>query len=177
MNNNPYLWSKCIDEDDILFIWEHGEKKLRDFVQNLNEIQPAIKFTAKWSQKSVNFLDVTVSLIERHIETDVYVKLIDSRQYLHSSSCHPYHCKKSIPYCQVLHFFFERLVRKEILNARSQPRETLFNKEKMSRNDGRVTCTITYYPVFKKIRIVLEEMLFYLHQMSSIKNFLQIFSE
>ena len=104
MNNNPYLWSRCIDEDDILFIWEHGEKTLRDFVQNLNEIQPAIKFTAKWSQKSVNFLDVTASLIERHIETDVYVKPIDSRQYLHSSSCHPYHCKKSIPYCQVLHF-------------------------------------------------------------------------
>ena len=73
--------------------------------------------------------------------------------------------------------YSERLVRKEILKARSQPRETLFTKEKMSRNDGRVTCTITYYTVFKNIRIVLEELLFYLHQMSSIRKFLQIFSE
>ena len=28
----------------------------------------------------------------------------------------------------------------------------------MSRNDGRVTFNITYYPVFKNIRIVLEEL-------------------
>ena len=52
----------------------------------------------------------------------------------------------------------EKLVRKEILKARSQSRETLLNKEKMSRNDDRVTFNITYYPVFKNIRILLEEL-------------------
>ena len=128
-------------------------------------------------------MDVTVSLIDGQIETDVYVKPTDSHQYLHSSSCHPYHCKKSIPYSQALRFnricsknnFFdihcnnlvkwlsergysEKLVHKEIPKARSQSRETLLNQEKMSRNDDRVTFNITYYPVFKDIRIVLEEL-------------------
>ena len=128
-------------------------------------------------------MDVTVSLIEGQIETDVYVKPLHSHQYLHSSSCHPYLCKKSIPCIQALDFnricsknnFFdiycnnlekwlgekgysEKLVRKEILKARSQLTETLLNKEKMSRNVDRVTFNITYYPVFKNISIVLEEL-------------------
>ena len=77
----------------MLFIWEHGEENLRNFVQTLNEIHPtikftAIKFTAVWPQKSINFPDVTVSLIDGQIETDVHVKPTDNHQYLHSSSCH-----------------------------------------------------------------------------------------
>ena len=38
------------------------------------------------------------------IKTDLYVKPTDTHQYLHSSSCHPYHCKRRIPYSQTLHF-------------------------------------------------------------------------
>ena len=72
------------------------------YIYTLNEIHPTIKFTAEWSQKSINFLDVTVSLIDGQIETDLYVKPTDSHQYLHSSLCHPYHCKKSILYSQAL---------------------------------------------------------------------------
>ena len=175
VGNKPYLWWRYID--DIFFIWEHGEEKLRNFVNNLN------KFTAEWSQKSINFLDVTVSLIDGQIETDLYIKPTDSHQYLHTYSYHPCHCKKSIPYSQALRLhrissknnFFDihcnnlekwlsergyskKLVRKEILKARSQSRETLLDKEKRSRNDDRVTFNITYYPVFKNIRIVLEEL-------------------
>ena len=49
----------------------------------------------------VNFLDATVSLIVGIDTTDLYFKPTDSHQYLHFSSCHPYHCKKGIPYKQV----------------------------------------------------------------------------
>ena len=181
VDNKPYLWWRY--RDDIFFIWEHGEEKLRNFLETLNEFHPTIKFTAEWSQKSINFLDVTVSLINGQIETDLFVKFTDSHQYLHSSSCHPYHCKKSILYNQALRLdqicsknnFFdihcnnlekwlsergysEKLVCKETLKARSQSRETLLDKEKMSRNDSRVTFNITYYSVFKNIRNVLEEL-------------------
>ena len=139
-------------------------EELRNFVESLNEFHPTIKLIAEWSQKSINFLDVTVSLIDGQIETDLYVKPTDSHQYLYSFSCHPCHCKKSIPYSQALRLnlicsknnFFgihcknlekclsekvycEKLVRKEILNARNQSRETLLDKEKMSRNNYRVT--------------------------------------
>ena len=34
--------------------------------------------------------------------TDLFVKLTDAHQFLDSSSSHPYHCKKGIPYFQAL---------------------------------------------------------------------------
>ena len=96
----PYLWWWYID--DIFFIWEHGEEKLKEFIDVLNKKHPTIKFTAEWSKTQINFLDVTVYLENGNIKTDLYVKPTDTRQYLHSSSCHPYHCKKGIPYSQTL---------------------------------------------------------------------------
>ena len=79
----PYLWWRYID--DIFFLWEHGENKLKSFLDKINEVHPTIKFTAEWSKTSINFLDVTVSLVEGVIETDLYVKPTDSHQYLQSS--------------------------------------------------------------------------------------------
>ena len=88
----PYLWWHYID--NMFFIWEHGEEKLKEFIDVLNKKHPTIKFTAEWSKTQINFLDVTVSLENGKIKTDLYVKSTDTHQYLHSSSCHPYHCKK-----------------------------------------------------------------------------------
>ena len=34
-------------EDNIFFIWEHREEKLRNFAETLNEIHPTIKLTAE----------------------------------------------------------------------------------------------------------------------------------
>ena len=95
----PFLWSRYID--DIFFLWEHGENKLKSFIDKINKVHPTIKFTAEWS-KTINFLDVTVSLIERVTKTDLFVKPTDSHQYLQSSLCHPFHCKKGIPYSQAI---------------------------------------------------------------------------
>ena len=36
------------------------------------------------------------------LETDVFIKPTDSHQYLHSSSCHPGACKRSIPFAQAM---------------------------------------------------------------------------
>ena len=55
------------------------------------------KFTAEWSKVSINFLDVTVSLMEEVTETDLYVQPTDRHKYLQSSLCHSFHCKKGIP--------------------------------------------------------------------------------
>ena len=96
----PYLWWKYTD--DIVFLWEHEEETLKTFIEHLNEKYPIIKFTAEWSQTSINFLDVTVSLIGEKITTILYVKATNSHQYLHSSLCYPYHWKKEIPYSQAL---------------------------------------------------------------------------
>ena len=86
-----------------LFFFGNMEKKLKNFIEYLNEKQPTIKLTAEWSQTLINFLDVViVSLIGGKITTDLYIKAADSHQYLHSSSCHPYHCKKGTPYSLAL---------------------------------------------------------------------------
>ena len=53
-------------------------------------------------QNTINFLDATVYLENEKIKTDLYVKPTDTHQYLHSSSCHSYHCKKGIRYSQTL---------------------------------------------------------------------------
>ena len=45
VDNKLYLWLRNID--DIFFIWEHKEEKLRNLVETLNEIHPAIKFTVE----------------------------------------------------------------------------------------------------------------------------------
>ena len=43
-----YLWWRYIDS--ILFLWERGEEKLKNFIEYLNEKHPITKFTAKWSR-------------------------------------------------------------------------------------------------------------------------------
>ena len=96
----PYLLLRYIG--DIFFLWERGENKLKSYIDKINKMHPTIKFIAEWSKTSINFLDVIVSLIEGVIKTDLFVKPTDSHQYLQSSSCHPFHCKKSIPYSQAL---------------------------------------------------------------------------
>ena len=85
------------------------ENKLKSFIDEINKVHPTIKFTAEWSKTSINFLDVTVSLIEGVIEIDLFVKPTDSHQYLQSSSCHPFHCKKGIPYSQALRNIVQKL--------------------------------------------------------------------
>ena len=75
-----------------------GEEKLNEFVNFLNSSHETIKFTHEVSPSKINFLDVTVLLHNNSIATDLQVKSTDTHQYLLSSSCHPNHIKKSIPY-------------------------------------------------------------------------------
>ena len=177
----PCLWWRYID--NIFFLWEHGEEKLKEFIEHLNEKHPTIKFKAEWSQTSINFLDVTVSLIGGKINTDLYVKLTGSHQYLHSSSCHPYHCKKGIPYSQALRLnricsdpssfdkrcndlekwliergYSEREFRKQVLRARSFSRDSLLDKESTRDEQNKITFNLTYYPAFQNVKKILGEL-------------------
>ena len=92
----PHTWWRYID--DIFFLWQYGEGKPNSFILNINKMHPSIKFTADSSKASINFLDVTVSIAEGTIETDLYFKPSDSHQYLLSSCCHTFYCKKDIRY-------------------------------------------------------------------------------
>ena len=96
----PRIWWRYID--DIFIVWTEGEEKLRKFIDYLNSAHETIKFTYKWSKHEIDFLDVKVLNESGMLETDVFIKPTDSHQYLHSSSCHPGACKRSIPFAQAM---------------------------------------------------------------------------
>ena len=96
----PRIRWRCID--DILFTWEHGEDSLKQFIETLNAFHLTINFTAEWSRDV--FLDVNIRLRNRQLETGLHIKPTDTHQILDSTSCHLYHCKRSIPYSQALRY-------------------------------------------------------------------------
>ena len=148
----------------------------------LKKKPPTIKFTAERSKTQINFLDVTVYLENGKIKAELYVKRKDTHQYLHSSSCHLYHCKKGIPYSQTLRLiricsdstsfdrrcndlerwllergYIEKEVRKQVLRGRAFCRDDLLNRERTLQEKTKVTFNLTYYPVFKDVRKILKE--------------------
>ena len=56
-----------------------------------------IKFEVQKSTDKVNFLDVTVSIMENCLKTSLYSKPTDACQYLNTSSNHPKHVISNIP--------------------------------------------------------------------------------
>ena len=86
----PRVWLRYI-----FFVWTHGEEKLHDFFNGLNEFNPSLKFTYEYSTQRISFLDVIVSKEGNECVTDLHCKATDCHQYLHYDSCHPDHMKKS----------------------------------------------------------------------------------
>ena len=142
---------------------------------------PSIKFTCEYSRKKINYLDVQVIVRKGKLITDLHVKQTDSHQYFDPSSCHLYHCTKSIPYSQALRIhqissenvsfdlrcnelekwlikrkYNPREIRKQILKARAFSRDTLLDKVKEVKNNDRLVLTLTYNPSIKSFQNVLK---------------------
>lgn len=98
----PLLYKRYID--DIFFIWTYNEDELLHFIDCYNSAHPNINFTHTYSQESINFLDVTVTIEDGELTTKLYRKPTDRQQYLRYQSDHPHHCKNSIPYSQAHRF-------------------------------------------------------------------------
>ena len=67
----PWLWLRHID--DIFFIWTEGEDKLEGFLNRLSNFHPNLKFTHQKSKFSVNFLDVSVSIVDNNLKQIYFV--------------------------------------------------------------------------------------------------------
>ena len=176
----PEVWFRYID--DIFMVWTHGEEKLQEFLNDLNSFHDTIKFTAESSRETVNFLDVKVSLKNGVFSTDLYVKPTDTHQFLHPSSCHPFHCKKAIPFSQALRLnricsedeefenrcedlygwlrdrgYKHELIDDQIKRACTFDRDDLLTKGKPPRKNV-VSLNIEYNPAFSKLSGVLKEL-------------------
>ena len=77
-------------------------KKLKVFLKGLNKFHPNLKFTNDLSEENVAFLDLKVKLKQGKIKTDLHVNSTDRHQYLHYSSSHTVHTKRSIVFSQSL---------------------------------------------------------------------------
>ena len=93
-------WKRFID--DIFILWLHPISELAQFENYINQLHPTIKFTVKSSPISLPFLDILIKLEQGHITTDLYTKATDAHSYLQYDSCHPSHCKNSIPFSQFM---------------------------------------------------------------------------
>ena len=92
----------------------------------------------------------------------LYVKPTDTHQYLYSSSCHPYHCKKGILFSETLRL--NTICSDSIsFDRRCNDLERLLLeraiKKRLSKYKTQLTFNLTYYPVFKNVRKILEELL------------------
>ena len=54
------VWWRYID--DMFIIWTYGEECFVEFVNQINNMNSKIQFTAEWSTRSVAFLDVKVNI-------------------------------------------------------------------------------------------------------------------
>ena len=90
--------------DDIFTIWNTEEQTLKKFFNDLNNYHNTIKFEIKYSTLEIQFLDTITYKKDNKLYTKLYIKPTDNKQYLHYTSSHPYHIKKSLPYSQALRY-------------------------------------------------------------------------
>ena len=100
MNKCPF-YKRFID--DIFLLWNGTLDELEKLIEQLNELHPTIKFDAKYSKSSIEFLDTKVYKSSNgKLHTTLYTKPTDRQSYLHNKSYHPSSCKRSIAYSQSL---------------------------------------------------------------------------
>ena len=128
-------------------------------------------------------MDVKVRLRNRQLETYLHINSPDTHQFLDSTSCHRYHCKKSIPYGQSLRHnricsdnekfdqrcndlekwviergYNVRMVRTQILKSRGESTNSLLERGNTRTCESKLTFNITYYPAFQNVRSLLQEL-------------------
>ena len=82
-------------------VWTKCEKQLKDFMNELNQKHPSIKFNYKFDCKQIQLLDILVYIDQQHkLQTTLFQKSSNHQNLLNVKSEHPYSLKKSIPYSQ-----------------------------------------------------------------------------
>jgi len=84
--------------DDCFLLWQLKFADIKTIEHILNSLHTSIQFTSCISDREVPFLDVKIIKNGNKIETDIYTKPTDSKQYLPFKSCHPKHTKVNLPF-------------------------------------------------------------------------------
>ena len=177
----PLVWLRYID--DIFIIWTHGIDDLQKFISHANTFHQYIKFTSSISSDQIPFLDVLIKLKDGILHTDLYTKPTDTFNYLHWSSCHPYHTKRSIPYSLAFRLiricssettlsirlneltkhlrsrgFPSQQIQSAINKAKTTPRENALKKVCREQKPYRVPFVFTYHPLLKTVPSIIRKL-------------------
>jgi hypothetical protein len=85
-------WHRYVD--DVLCLWTGSVPQLHEFLHFLNSLYPSITFTLEVGGKSINFLDLSITIHEGKHEFEVFRKptytdiAIDGSSYCHTSHKH-----------------------------------------------------------------------------------------
>jgi hypothetical protein len=84
--------------DDIFIIYNHNYITIDEIYILLNSLDCALNFKCETHGNKVNFLDIKIYKVDNRIDTDIFYKATDTRQYLDFHSNHSRHTKRAIPY-------------------------------------------------------------------------------
>ena len=184
----PLVWLRYIN--DMFFVWTHGKESLTKFLDDFNRFHPNLKFTHEFSEKSVTFLDLNVNLSSGSITTDLHIKPTDRHLYLHFSSAHPDHTKRSIVYSQALRisrvcsfeedfkrhttrmksWFLNRGYPSWLINKQMEKvKHSHLNHRKTAQKSQGVPLVITNHPLFKTFGNIIRKHLNLLYMKEEVK--------
>ena len=84
-------------------VWTKSKKQLKDFMSELNQKNPSIKFDYKFDCKQIELLDTLVYIDQQNeLQTTLFRKSSDRQNVLNAKSEYRYSLKKSTPYSQAL---------------------------------------------------------------------------
>jgi hypothetical protein len=88
INNNRYV-------DDIFIIYDKNTTNIKDVINEFNKIHKNLQFTIeKENNKKLNFLDISITRMDKKLEFSIYRKPTKTSTVIHASSCHPIEHKK-----------------------------------------------------------------------------------
>ncbi|MCG8624020.1 MAG: hypothetical protein MJE68_18770, partial [Proteobacteria bacterium] len=183
----PTIWIRFID--DIFMVWNNTEESLEEFIMEINNYHPTIKFTKEISEFGLAFLDTFIFKEDGKLQTKVYHKPTDNKQYLLYTSCHPKQQKDSIPYsllirarriCSKREDFIqeakntvktlrkrkypEEILKKAVERVLNTTREELL-MPKEKEEDNRIRYIITYNPSNPRMKNIIYQHIHLLAKM------------
>ncbi|XP_038051962.1 uncharacterized protein LOC119724781 [Patiria miniata] len=101
------FWARF--RDDILIVYNGQLESFTQFVHQLNQLHPTLKFTFEASETSITYLDLTIFKGPRFLstgtlDTRVFTKPTETYQYLERTSSHPNHVFKGFIKGEILRY-------------------------------------------------------------------------
>ena len=189
-----YYWRYV---DDIFGIWEHGVKELEIFHKFVNDMHPQIQTELRFSSEIIEFLDVSVSIKNGFVKTDLFTKDTDKHQYLHVTSSHPNSIKRAIPYGLGIRIkricsdpedysvrrqevkshlrkrgYKDHLIEEQLKKVDTINRDQLLNYKQKTENN-RVPLVITFSKALPNVHRILRKNMKTLHRSERLKQIFQ----